>query len=66
MIVFLRLKMLRVARTGIRTLSVSRIVASGPAPFNDLPGSFLNGEDGRQMEKVPDIGPPSAEEVRFC
>ena len=62
---FSRHKMLRIARTGFRTLSVSRIAASGPAPFNELPGSFLNGEEGREMEKVPDIGPPSAEEVRF-
>ena len=55
--------MLRLARVSVRSLSHTRILASGPAPFNNLPGSFLNGEDGRTMEKVADIGPPAAEEV---
>ena len=57
--------MLRLARVSVRSLSHTRILASGPAPFNNLPGSFLNGEDGRTMEKVADIGPPAAEEVLF-
>ena len=53
--------MLRLAAR--RTLTATRVVLSGPAPYNELPGSFLNGEDGREMAKAPEIGPAGAEEV---
>ena len=49
-----------------RTLSTTRVaLTGGPAPFNALPGSFLNGEDGREMLKKPEIGPVGKEEVRL-
>merc|ERR1711892_964364 len=38
-------------------------LTGGPAPFNALPGSFLNGEDGREMLKKPEIGPVGKEEA---
>ena len=37
-------------------------MAADPANFNNMPGSFLNGENGREMETKPDIGPQAAEQ----
>merc|ERR1712147_141942 len=56
-----KLRMLRLAAR--RTLTATRVVLSGPAPYNELPGSFLNGEDGREMAKAPEIGPAGAEKA---
>merc|ERR1712212_17121 len=45
-------------RVTVRPLAVSSVRNVDP----NRPGSFLNGPDGRKMERVPTIGPVVAEE----
>merc|ERR1712131_352243 len=50
------------ARASTRLVHYSAVrLAADPSNFNNMPGSFLNGENGREMETNPNIGPPSAE-----
>merc|ERR1712131_127559 len=51
------------ARASTRLVRYSAVrLAADPSNFNNMPGSFLNGENGREMETKPDIGPPAAEQ----
>merc|ERR1711990_1136401 len=59
-------KMLRLvaAKASTRLVSYTAVrCAADPANFNNMPGSYLNGEQGREMEKKADIGPVAAEAV---
>ncbi|CAG5114146.1 Oidioi.mRNA.OKI2018_I69.chr2.g8214.t1.cds [Oikopleura dioica] len=48
--------LVRAARSAARNFTVTRVVAN-----NGMPGSFLNGPEGRTIPKTNNIGPESAE-----